>query len=39
MIIPESEMNFGEYDEADLFYIEKSKIYSDLGDGIKTVDI
>lgn len=31
-------MNFGEYDEADLFYIEKSKVYSDLGDGIKTVE-
>lgn len=37
-IITESEMNFGEYDEADLFYIEDSKIYKDLGSGIKTVE-
>ena len=31
-------MNFGEFDEKDLFYIEKSKIYKKLGDGIKTVE-
>ncbi len=37
-IIPESEMNFGPYDEADLFYIEQSAIYKELGSGIKTVE-
>lgn len=31
-------MNFGEFDEKDLFYIEKAKIYKKLGDGIKTVE-
>lgn len=31
-------MNFGEFDESDLFYIENSKIYRNLGDGIKTVE-
>ena len=34
-IISESEMNFGRYDEANLFHIEDSKIYKDLGTGIK----
>lgn len=37
-IITESAMNFGEYDEADLFHIEESRIYKDLGTGIKTVE-
>ena len=37
-IIPESEMNFGKFDETDLFHIENSKIYKDLGSGIKTVE-
>lgn len=37
-IISESEMNFGRYDEANLFHIEDSKIYKDLGTGIKTVE-
>lgn len=31
-------MNFGEFDESKLFHIENSKIYRDLGDGIKTVE-
>lgn len=37
-IIPESGMNFGKYQEDSLFHIEKSKIYKDLGAGIKTVE-
>lgn len=37
-IITESEMDFGKFDEADLFYIENSKIYKNLGSGIKTVE-
>lgn len=37
-IISESEMIFGKYDEANLFHIEDSKIYKDLGTGIKTVE-
>ena len=37
-VITESEMNFGEFDESKLFHIENSKIYRDLGDGIKTVE-
>ena len=37
-VITESEMNFGEFDEKDLFYIEKSQIYRKLGSGIKTVE-
>ena len=37
-IIPESGMNFGKYQEDNLFHIEKSKIYKDLGAGIKTVE-
>ena len=36
--IVESEMNFGEYEENNLFEIEKSKIYSDVGEGIKVVE-
>lgn len=31
-------MNFGKFDETDLFHIENSKIYKDLGLGIKTVE-
>ena len=38
-IITESEMNFGKFDETDLFHIENSKIYKALGSGIKTVEI
>lgn len=38
IIIPESEMNFGKFNESDFFYIEKSKLYGDLGKGIKTVE-
>lgn len=37
-IITESEMNFGKFDEENLFHIEDSKIYKDLGSGIKTVE-
>ena len=36
--IQESEMSFGEFQEENLFHIEKSKIYKNLGDGIKTVE-
>lgn len=38
MMIPESEMNFGPFEETALFQIEKSKIYKDLGTGVKTVE-
>jgi len=38
MMIPKSEMNFGPFEETALFQIEKSKIYKDLGTGIKTVE-
>ena len=31
-------MNFGKFDEADVFHIEDSKIYNNLGSGIKTVE-
>ena len=31
-------MNFGKFDETDLFHIENSKIYKALGSGIKTVE-
>lgn len=31
-------MIFGEFDEANLFYIEESKVYKTLGNGIKTVE-
>ena len=37
-IITESEMNFGKFEEEALFHIEDSKIYKDLGSGIKTVE-
>ena len=36
--ISESEMNFGDFDEANIFHIEKSRIYKELGTGIKTVE-
>ena len=31
-------MNFGKFNETDLFHIENSKIYKDLGSEIKTVE-
>ena len=31
-------MNFGKFDETDLFHIEDSKIYKEIGSGIKTVE-
>lgn len=31
-------MSFGKYDETDLFHIEDSRIYKNLGSGIKTVE-
>ena len=37
-VITESEMNFGKFDEINLFHIEDSKIYKDIGSGIKTVE-
>lgn len=36
--IPESGVLFGPYDEKELFHIEKSKLYTFLGTGIKTVE-
>lgn len=38
MIISESEMNFGKFEESKLFYIETSKVYKELGSEIKTVE-
>ncbi len=37
-VIAESEMQFGKFEETDLFHIEDSKIYKNLGSGIKTVE-
>ena len=37
-VITESEINFGPFDEANLFCIEHSEIYKNLGSGIKTVE-
>ena len=37
-IIPESKMNFGKFDEYNLFYIESSELYKSIGSGIKTVE-
>jgi hypothetical protein len=37
-LIKESEMLFGEYEINDLFRIETSKIYEELGSGVKTVE-
>ena len=36
--IAESEMNFGDFDETNIFHIEKSRIYKELGTGIKIVE-
>ncbi len=36
--IQESEMTFGEFDKENLFHIEDSQIYKNLGSGIKTVE-
>lgn len=36
--IVESGVNFGPYEESDLFYIEKSDLYRSLGAGIKTTE-
>jgi hypothetical protein len=36
--IIESGMVFGEYDTNDLFRIEKSQIYKEIGPGVKTVE-
>ena len=36
--ISESEMNFGDFDETNIFHIEKSRIYKELGTGIKIVE-
>lgn len=38
MKIFESEMEFGEFDEKNLFWIENSRIYKNLGQGIRTVE-
>lgn len=37
-VITESEMNFGTFDDADIFHIENSGIYKELGTGIRTVE-
>ena len=37
-VIKESGMRFGEYEESELFHIEKSKILFYIGTGIKTVE-
>lgn len=37
-VIKESEMYFGEFDEKNLFHIEQSKIYKEIGSGVKTVE-
>lgn len=37
-LIIESGMQFGEFDDTDLFHIENSKIYKELGCGVKTVE-
>lgn len=36
--IRESEMNFGDFHEEDLFEIEKSELLKSLGEGVKTVE-
>ena len=36
--ITESKMQFGAFDEKNLFHIEESRIYKNMGSGIKTVD-
>lgn len=37
-MISESEMNFGKFDEENLFHIESSKLYQKIGENIKTVE-
>ena len=37
-VITESGMNFGKFDDADIFHIEDSQIYKNLGSGIRTVE-
>ncbi len=37
-LIVESEMKFGKFEDTDLFHIEDSKIYKELGAGIRTVE-
>lgn len=37
-VITESKMEFGPFSEEKLFYIEKSKIFKSLGNGVKTVE-
>ena len=37
-VITESDMNFGEFQEDDLFHIENSQIYKELGSGVQTVE-
>lgn len=37
-VIQESKMDFGSFDEKDLFHIENSRIYRSIGSGIKTVE-
>lgn len=39
MIVKESEMNFGDFDDDSLFYIERSNLYQKLGPGFKTVEL
>ena len=38
MIIRESEMNFGPFDEKDVFYIEQSTLYKELGENVKIAE-
>ncbi|MDR0654291.1 MAG: hypothetical protein LBG12_13440 [Synergistaceae bacterium] len=38
VIIEESGISFGEYDDADVFYVEKSALYRNLGGGVRTVE-
>ena len=38
MIINESGMSFGPFDEEKVFYIENSEIYNSIKDGVKTVE-
>lgn len=38
MIITESEMNFGPFDEKNVFYIEQSELYKNLGENVKIAE-
>ena len=38
MVIEESGMTFGDFDDTDLFYIEKSEYYQRMGQGVSTVE-